>query len=126
MTHGEMIDVARFVLERLTPAEWLAKDADPAYRVSNRQILHHTRRDPHGGGIEDRIRWVRSVCPGDEASRHGGEWVEIHRRLYSDAELTTMVERHPLLLEPSATDAELNNPQARAANATANKMKPIV
>src|SRR3954471_11119648 len=31
VTHGEMIDVARFVLERLSPEEWLRQEADPAY-----------------------------------------------------------------------------------------------
>jgi broad specificity phosphatase PhoE len=109
VTHGEMIDVARFVLERLTPEEWLAQDADPAYRVSNCQILHYTRRDPDGGRVADRIRWVRSVCPWDEAaSWHGGSWTEIHRRLYTDTQLAAMVERHPLLLDgdrPSATES---------------------
>jgi broad specificity phosphatase PhoE len=103
VTHGEMIDVARFVLERLTPEEWLRQDADQAYSVRNCQILHYTRRDPEGGGLDARIRWMRSICPYDERlSWHGGRWTEISHRLYRDDELMTMVEAYPPLLEGDA------------------------
>jgi broad specificity phosphatase PhoE len=99
VTHGEMIDVARFVLERLTPEQWLLQDDDPAYKIRNCQVVHYTRRDPVGGGLDSKIRWMRSICPWDSAeSWRGGEWIEIHRRLYTDAELTAMVETYPQLL----------------------------
>jgi broad specificity phosphatase PhoE len=104
VTHGEMIDVARFVLERLTPQQWLAQDVDPAYNVKNCQLLHYTRRDPDSGRVDPRIRWMRSVCPWDEAhSWRGGEWTEIHRRRFTDAELMELVSRYPLLLDHSGS-----------------------
>jgi broad specificity phosphatase PhoE len=103
VTHGEMIDVARFVLERLSPEEWLRQNSDPAYAVRNCQILHYTRRDPAGGGLDDRIRWMRSVCPWDAAgSWRGGAWTEIHRRRYRDEELLALVETYPPLLPDGA------------------------
>jgi broad specificity phosphatase PhoE len=100
VTHGEMIDVARFVLERLTPEEWLAQDRDSAYQVHNCQVLHYTRREPETGRLASRIRWRRSVCPWDpDASWRGGEWVELQRRRYRDHELMALVENHPRLLD---------------------------
>jgi broad specificity phosphatase PhoE len=99
VTHAEMIDVARFVLERLTPQQWLAQDHDPAYDVANCQILHYTRCEPVSGRLDARIRWMRSICPWDEAgSWRGGEWIEIHRRRLRDDELMELVSRHPSLL----------------------------
>jgi broad specificity phosphatase PhoE len=101
VTHGEMIDVARFVLERLSPEEWLRQEADPAYAIKNCQILHYTRRDPAGGGLDPRIRWMRSICPWDPAaSWSGGRWIEIVRRLYTDEELLALVEAYPPQLGP--------------------------
>lgn len=100
VTHAEVIDVARFVLERLTPQEWLAQDVDPAYNVRNCQVLHYTRCDPVSGRADPRIRWMRAVCPWDEAySWQGGDWLEIPRRQYGDQELMNLVTRYPLLLD---------------------------
>jgi len=106
VTHGEMIDVARFVLERLTPHQWLVQDADSAYNVRNCQILHYTRRDPATGRVDAKIRWMRSVCPWNEAySWRGGDWIKVERRRYGDDELMELVANYPLLLsdeEPAA------------------------
>lgn len=99
VTHAEMIDVARFVLERLTPQQWLAQDSDPAYRVSNCQIMHYTRRDPATGTLGQRLRWMRSVCPWEQShSWRDGAWIEIPRRRYGDADLMELVSRFPPLL----------------------------
>ena len=104
VTHGEMIDVARFVLERMAPHQWLAQERDPMYDVRNCQILHYTRRDPVGGKLDQRIRWMRSVCPWDETlSWEAGRWREIRRRQYGDDELMRLVEQFPLLLDDEAT-----------------------
>ena len=84
----------------LTPEEWLRQDGDPAYAAHNCQIMHYTRRDPAGGDLDPRIRWVRSVGPWDpELSWGGGRWTEIHQRLYTDAELMAIVDTYPPLLD---------------------------
>jgi NAD+ kinase len=106
VTHAEMIDVARFVLERLTPQQWLDQDADPSYHVRNCQILHYTRRDPVSGALDPRIRWMRSICPWDEAaSWQGGAWLAIDRRQYGDDELWDLVQRYPLLLADEGVES---------------------
>jgi broad specificity phosphatase PhoE len=100
VTHAEMIDVARFVLERLTPQQWLDQDVDPAYRVENCMVLHYSRRNPETGELHRNIRWMRSICPWDERrSWRGGAWTSIDRHRYGDDELLELVKRYPLLLE---------------------------
>lgn len=100
VTHGEMIDVARFVLERMTPEEWLLDNKNPARKVQNCQTLHYTRRDPVTGELASRLQWFRSICPWDKTkSWEEGEWISIPpRRRYSDEELLADVANFPPLL----------------------------
>lgn len=100
VTHGETMDVVRFVLERLTPIEWLETDGDPNYRVSNCQILQYSRIDPYSGDPQPYIGWRRSVCPWDASrSWNNGEWVAVGpNRRFSDQELLAMAEQYPNLL----------------------------
>ncbi len=101
VTHGEMIDVARFVLERMTPEAWLEDNKMPERKISNCQVLHYTRVNPITKEMADQLRWFRSVCPWDESrSWNNGEWMAIQpRQKYSDAELLDAVEKFPPLLE---------------------------
>jgi broad specificity phosphatase PhoE len=99
VTHGEMIEVARFVLERMTPEQWLAQEKDPAYKISNCQILHYTRTNPETGIQEKSLRWRRSISPWDsERSWNNGAWAEVGRTVYSDAELLAQAASYPDLL----------------------------
>jgi NAD+ kinase len=104
VTHGEMIEVARFVLERMTPEEWLKQNTDKSKKVENCQIFHYTRVSPVTGEVEPQIRWFRSICPWDEnKSWNHGEWLHIPpRRKYSDEELLQLVEEFPPLFEEPA------------------------
>lgn len=99
VTHGEMIAVARYVLERMDPDQWLANDADPARKISNCQIIEYSRQEPgdESGDLAPQLRWMRSVCPWSQSrSWEGGEWVEIPRRpTYSDHDLLRGVEAYP-------------------------------
>lgn len=99
VTHGETIDVARFVLERMTPQEWLLQDKDSAYKISNCQIMHYSRINPHDGSVSHKLEWRRSICPWDESrSWQSGEWVNISHTRYSDEELIAMADSvEPLL-----------------------------
>lgn len=101
VTHGETIEVARFVLERMTPEEWLLDNKDHARKVENCQVLHYSRVSPETGEIAGQLRWFRSVCPWDSTkSWHDGEWVAIQpRKKYSDRELLQLVETFPPLLD---------------------------
>jgi broad specificity phosphatase PhoE len=100
VTHGEMIDVARFELERINPDEWLEQSKDSHYRVENCQIMHYSRRNPATEELHPRIQWVRAICPWDDLlSWNDGQWMEIQPRpKYSDDELLARAERYEPLL----------------------------
>lgn len=99
VSHGGWIQAARFVLERLTPDEWLLQFRDPAYRLWNCQTLHYTRINPETGEKAPYLKWRRSICPWDETlSWNDGQWVEINAKKYSDKKLLEEVEKHQHLL----------------------------
>lgn len=88
VAHGEMLRVAQFVLEHMTPDDWNQQEEDNSAKIANCQILHYSRRNPHTGEISNRIEWRRSVCPWDETkSWNNGEWVRIERKFFTDDEL---------------------------------------
>lgn len=100
VTHGETLRVFQFLLERHTPGEWLEMDENPEYKMQNCQILHYTRINPETGELNRKIKWMRSICPWDESkSWNNGEWVELNRFTYSDAELLEGVNNLPRLLD---------------------------
>jgi broad specificity phosphatase PhoE len=100
VTHGETMEVARFVLERLMPEEWQQQERDDAYKLSNCQILHFSRSNPITGALGRRLEWRRSVCAWDESrSWNGGEWAHLEHRRYSDEGLLGLIETYPRLLE---------------------------
>lgn len=102
VSHGGTIGVAQFILERMLVPEWLAQEDDDAYKFSNTQVLHWTRRDPETGKDAGKLLWRRSICPWDESrSWNGGEWTELNiDRRYADDELLGMAAvRQPLFPE---------------------------
>ncbi len=100
VTHGETMEVARFVIERLLPSEWELQEQDEDYKLSNCQILHFSRQNPETGEIGNRMEWRRSICAWDiSKSWNDGEWAYIDRRTYSDAGLLELAESYPRLLQ---------------------------
>jgi broad specificity phosphatase PhoE len=89
ITHGEMMEVASVVLERLEPDEWLERNKDPHFDMGNCQVLHYTRANPETGAMTPDLRWRRSVNIWDSTKNwDDGEWVELQpRRLYSGEQL---------------------------------------
>jgi broad specificity phosphatase PhoE len=108
VTHGETIDVARFVLERMNPEEWLEDNHNPARKVGNCQIFDYTKVSPYTGEVAGQIRWYRSVCPWDPSrSWNGGDWIDIPpRKRFTNEELLASVAKFPLLLEPEPTSTD--------------------
>lgn len=95
--HGDVIAAGRVLLERPLEREFREWEADPEQRIHNCQVIHYTRRqDPENPGapLEDRVAYVRSVCPWDE-SLSSGEWRAIPRRTFSNEELLEGVEYYP-------------------------------
>lgn len=88
VAHGELIRVALFVIEQMTPDQWIKMDKDPAYKIQNCMIVHYSRVNPHSGEESKNFTWRRVICPWDNTlSWNNGEWTEIGLHLYSDDEL---------------------------------------
>lgn len=99
VSHGGYMQTARFVLERLTPDQWLAQVETPEYKLWNSQILHYTKINPETSEKAPYLKWRRSICPWDEThSWNDGKWVEINTRKYSDKDLLEEVKKHQRLL----------------------------
>jgi len=104
ITHGEYIDVARFVLERLTVPQWLEMNDDRAQKIQNCMILHYTRENPSTGELAKKLTWMRAICPWDKSLSHNeGEWqtlsVDIGERAVNDKQLLYRAEEMPRLFE---------------------------
>jgi len=99
VTHGETMEVARCVLERLLPEEWERQERDDRFRLANCHVLHYSRRNPETGEVANRVEWRRSVCAWDpEQSWGAGAWVHLDHRRFTDSDLLTLVEEFPHLL----------------------------
>ena len=99
VTHGETMETARVVLERLLPEEWQGQERDEAYKMSNCQVLHYSRKNPTTGEIGKRLTWRRSVCAWDgERTWVAGEWLQIEHKKYADDDLLALVQLYPNLL----------------------------
>ncbi|MBI3984210.1 histidine phosphatase family protein [Candidatus Microgenomates bacterium] len=92
--HGEVMWAFRQMVERLPLGKWakLEQSKSPQDKIHNCQIIHYTRRNPKTGKLSQRLDWMRSVCPWDEALS-SNNWQTINRRRFSDVELKAFVER---------------------------------
>jgi broad specificity phosphatase PhoE len=98
VAHGEFMSVARFVLERLTPWEWIEQDDNSEYNIRNGMVLQYSRIDPITGEESHRFKHRRMICPWDERlSVANGEWVTLNTHKYGDDELLNFVDNHPRL-----------------------------
>lgn len=99
VTHGEMMIVARFVLERLTPEEFMQQSEEGTHRTRNCQILHYSRIDPITGEQAPFLKWRRSINPyNSELSWDDGAWTEIKVHTFTDQQLLESVTLHERLL----------------------------
>lgn len=102
VTHGELMWVARFDLERMLPEEWSALYGDPSQKIRNCSILHYSRVDPkdpeHTSG---RLQWMRFIYPdAPDESPYGGRWQELsNNRRFSGTELAQRVNQFPCYLD---------------------------
>jgi broad specificity phosphatase PhoE len=119
--HGNMMKAFRVRLERLTQGMYAEIEEEarvnPRAKIDNCQILHYSRRNPQSSVISGRLKWVRSINPVREEV---GEWREIRRPTFSNAELLAYAKSEPQLLNDidaarlEALDAEAATERERA------------
>jgi broad specificity phosphatase PhoE len=104
--HGELINVARYSIERMIPEQWEAINDDPAYDIRNCSILHYSRVNPEDpGDIREKITWRRMIyTDAVDESPDGGEWVQIPpRHHYTNRELLAQIAIAPPILPGGQT-----------------------
>lgn len=98
VTHGELMWVARYVIERMLPEEWEAVETDKSQRIFNCDIIWYSRTNPKDpDDVTEFMSWRRIIRPTDEAnSPYDGQWVKLDgkRRLSGD-QLAKIVESIP-------------------------------
>jgi len=99
VTHGEFIRTVQFILERMTPEEWLEMDENPEYSIKNCMAVHYSRIDPVTGVEHPTYKFRRFINTSNPLlSPENGNWKELHTRKYTDEELLAVVNMHlPLL-----------------------------
>jgi broad specificity phosphatase PhoE len=96
VTHGEFIQTAMAVFERISPDMFNLRAANPAYRMPNTAVVEYTRKDPASGRIEANYHWRRVTCAWDlERSWDNGEWVEFRTPKHTDESLLSYAETFP-------------------------------
>jgi broad specificity phosphatase PhoE len=105
VAHGDLMNVARYAIERMTPEQWEAMDGDPRYTIRNCSILQYSRMNPDNeDDVREKITWRRMVYTDKVdgkvvASPDNGEWIELPpRQHYTADELLAQVEMAPALL----------------------------
>lgn len=101
VTHGDLIGIARYNIERMLPEQFEVMDDDPAQTIKNCSVVHYSRVNPADpADVRDKLTWRRMVRPTEPAtSPFGGEWVELPSRpKYTGAELMAQAEIAPRIL----------------------------
>lgn len=102
VSHGDLINAARYGIERMLPEEWERLDADPDYTLRNCTILQYSRVNPEDPqDIREKIQWRRYTYPDNPSeSPDGGEWVQLPaRQRYTGEDLLGQVSASPRILD---------------------------
>jgi len=92
VAHGLVMWAFTIRIERLTSFQFLERST--ATPIRNCQIVHFTRRDPNNGTLNDRVDWVRSVCPWDLRASQS-DWRKIARPTFTNQQLMEIAEAAP-------------------------------
>lgn len=98
VAHGELLWVARYVLERMLPEEWEEADEDKSQRIYNCDILWYSRVNPDDpSDISKTLSWRKFIRPTNQGEApYGGEWVKLDgKRRFDGQQLAETVEKVP-------------------------------
>ncbi len=104
VAHGELIWMARYVIERMLPEEWNEAKEDKSQRIFNCDIIWYSRLDPTDDKkVSDHLEWRRFIRPtNQEESQFGSEWVKLdNKRRFSGQDLLEMAEKIPRIFTES-------------------------
>jgi broad specificity phosphatase PhoE len=93
VTHGEFISTAQFVIEKMTPHQWVERERNEELTIRNANIVEYTRVNPENpNDIRSFYKWGRVTNPWDKnLSHYHGEWYTIQSHKYSMSEMNTLI-----------------------------------
>lgn len=96
--HGEVMWMYRFILEHMTPQQFLELEHSKDRRASipNAALLHYTRRDPQTGKLSRSFSHVRQVVPWD--MNCSWDWKVIQHQKFTAEALLADVANVPQLI----------------------------
>lgn len=91
--HGEFISTFQFVIERMTPHEWVERESNSYYSIRNGSVVEYTRVDPNNPeNVKNFYHWGRVYNPNNPAlSQNNGEWYKIPRKTYTMKEMEEII-----------------------------------
>lgn len=99
VTHKDVMESLRIIIERISQMDYRAKVAEPPARhvLHFCSVLHYTRRDPQTGEVAPSYRWMRVLTPwlGKRYMPRGFERIE--EKIYGNEELRKEVSTVPYL-----------------------------
>lgn len=98
--HGEVMRGFQVRLERLPQQRFreLVLSEKPEDRIHNCEVMHYTRRNPHGGReLRPYLGWVRKVRAAENPQWTSG-WKPIERQRFTNMDLMQEVRQHPTFL----------------------------
>lgn len=100
VSHGEFISTSKFVIEKMTPHQWVEMDEDPDKSIFNAMVYEYSRVNPKNSeDVRMFFAWRRAICPWDMSKSHdNGEWVEIKDKEYLSTELRQFINQYPNLV----------------------------
>lgn len=102
VTHGELMWVARFDVERMLPEDWIDAYNDQSQWIRNCSVLHYSRVNPDDPEhVSSRLQWMRLVHPdAPDESPYGGQWRELSsNRRFNGTDLASRVNQFPRYLD---------------------------
>lgn len=100
VSHGELITMNRYLIERLLPEEIIEIENDKSQEIKNCTIVDYSRVNPMDDqDVSEYISWMRMIYPYEEEnSPFGGSWQKLQeKRLLSSSDLVQRLRKSPPL-----------------------------
>lgn len=94
--HGEVMALARCLLERKPPEDFHSMWHSETDNIGNCSVLHYSKVNPHTSEVEKHLNWVRLNSPGGDGGNF--DWQKVIRKTFSNQDLLESVSGTPKLI----------------------------
>jgi hypothetical protein len=94
--HGEVMALARCLLERKSPEGFHDMWHSDADNIGNCSVLHYSKVNPESGETEKHLNWVKLTSPGGDGGSF--DWQRVVRKTFSNLELIESISSSPRII----------------------------